>query len=209
MSEDRDRRDDRDGWDEETRPLGWDQPEVPRGWDAPDARPQSWDSPAASPRPAEPPPYPTQAMPSAPPPYPPPPYRSAPYPAPYQAPSYPPPAWGTAPPHAGGWVPYGAPVAEHPRSTLALVLGIIGLVAGLSTGVGFLLSPVAWAVGRSAVREIAASGGHYGGQGQARAGQVLGIIGTVLLAILVALLVLLVVFLVATHQAATPDYGNV
>lgn len=201
MSEDRDRRDDRDGWNEETRPLGWDQPEPPRGWDAPGTRPPSWDAPTGPSQPVEPPPYPTQAMPSAPPPYPPPPYQSAPYQAP-------PPGWGP-PPHAGGWVPYGVPVADHPRSTLALVLGIIGLVGGLTTGVGFLLSPVAWAVGRSALREIAASGGHYGGHGQARAGQVLGIVGTVLLAVLVVLVVLFVVFLVATFQAATPDYGNV
>jgi uncharacterized membrane protein YjgN (DUF898 family) len=79
---------------------------------------------------------------------------------------------------------------NHPRATLALVLGILGVV------LCNVLAPFAWAIGGTAVREIDASGGRYGGRGSAKAGQVLGIIGTVLLVIgvLVAVLALVGVF---------------
>ena len=64
---------------------------------------------------------------------------------------------------------------NHPRATTALVLGIVGIVCCS------ILAPFAWAIGKKAVNEIDASGGQYGGRGQAQAGYILGIIGTVLL----------------------------
>lgn len=80
-----------------------------------------------------------------------------------------------APPPAGYGYGYGYPTPDHPQSTTAMVLGIVGLV------VCQVLSPFAWVIGRRTLAEIDASGGRLGGRGQAQAGYVLGIIGTVLL----------------------------
>ncbi len=66
---------------------------------------------------------------------------------------------------------------DHPRATVSLVLGIVSLV------LCSILGPVAWVIGGRTVSEIDASGGQYGGRGQAMAGKVCGIIATVLLAL--------------------------
>lgn len=73
--------------------------------------------------------------------------------------------------------PPGYPVVrpDHPRATTAMVLGILGLVVCQAC------APFAWSIGGKAVKEIDASGGAYGGRGQAQAGYILGIIGTILL----------------------------
>lgn len=76
---------------------------------------------------------------------------------------------------------------DHPRATVALVLGIVSLV------LCSVLGPVAWVIGGGAVREIDASGGRLGGRGQAKAGQILGIIATVLLVIGILFFVVVVV----------------
>lgn len=78
------------------------------------------------------------------------------------------------PPQQGGGYQPPAP-QDHPRATTALILGILGVV------LCYILGPFAWKVGKQAVNEIDASGGQLGGRGQAQAGYVLGIIGTVLL----------------------------
>lgn len=101
---------------------------------------------------------------------------------------------------------YGPPVyapqpPQHPKATTALILGIVGLVGGMTCYLPVLLSPFAWAVGRRAVREIDASHGHLSGRGSAQAGAVLGIIGTILLGLM---LVGLVVLLVALGMSS-PD----
>lgn len=72
------------------------------------------------------------------------------------------------------------PVRDHPKAVTVLVLGI------LSFALCQLLGPVAWSMGNSVRREIAASGGQLGGQQLATVGWVLGIVSTVL--ILLALL---------------------
>jgi hypothetical protein len=78
--------------------------------------------------------------------------------------------------------PYYGAVPDHPRATTALVLGILGLVACS------VLAPFAWSTGKKAVDEIDAAGGRLGGRGQAQAGYIMGVIGTVLLGLgLVAL----------------------
>jgi hypothetical protein len=82
--------------------------------------------------------------------------------------------------------PY-APVPDHPRATTALVLGILALV------LCGLLGPFAWSIGKSTMNEIDASGGRWGGRGQAQAGYVMGIIGTVLLLLPLAFLAIFAV----------------
>jgi hypothetical protein len=96
----------------------------------------------------------------------------------------PPPGGGYgAPPPGGGYPPapggYGQPRQSHPRSTTALVLGIVGLLCCS------FAAPFAWVIGKKAVREIDAEPERYDGRGAAQAGYILGVIGTVLLAILV------------------------
>ena len=80
--------------------------------------------------------------------------------------------------------PYGgfvAPPPDHPQSTLSLVLGLVGVIgAFILCGVPLVVSPFAWAIGHSALKEIRASQGRLGGESHARTGMILGIIGTVL-----------------------------
>jgi hypothetical protein len=90
-----------------------------------------------------------------------------------------------------GWVR-----PRHRDAGTALALGLIGLLAALpSLGLSLVVSPFAWAKGHRTLREIRSSGGWLDGEGEARAGLVLGIIGTVLLVLLAVALVLLVLWL--------------
>jgi len=102
------------------------------------------------------------------------------------------PAWGAAYPAV-----YGAPLVgaqTHRGASNARTLGIVALVsAGVAlfccvTLPGVFCAPFAWAIGARARREIDANPGVYRNRGEAQAGVVMGIIGTVL-----GVLVLLVV----------------
>ena len=90
----------------------------------------------------------------------------------------PPPGYGPPPPGYG----YGAP--DHPKATTSLVLGILGVVLCQ------VISPFAWVTGKRTLNEIDASQGQWGGRGQAQAGYILGIVGTVLLGLGAAFLVI-------------------
>ena len=77
---------------------------------------------------------------------------------------------------------------DHPRATVALILGILGIVACS------IVAPFALVIGRRSVTEIDASGGRLGGRGMAQAGFILGVIGTVILALsLIGVVVLVIV----------------
>lgn len=80
----------------------------------------------------------------------------------------------TTPPPYGAQQPAGPP-PNHPRAVPALVLGILGLVL-----CGIFAAVPAYILGAKAEKEIAASGGAYGGAGLAKAGKILGLIGIVL-----------------------------
>lgn len=128
--------------------------------------------------------------------------------SPYGAPGTTP--YTTAGPY-GGPQPYAGPQPyvgfvnppDHPQATTSLILGGVGLFLGFSMGIGFFLSPFAWAIGRRAVREIDASQGRYGGRSQADAGRVMGIVGTVLLVLGIAALVILVASFVVVASGST------
>jgi len=83
-------------------------------------------------------------------------------PGPYGPPGGPAPAGYYAPP-------------RHPNANTALILGIVGLLLCQ------LVSPFAWVMGRKALTEIEAAPGQFSGAGEAKAGWVCGIIGTVFL----------------------------
>jgi hypothetical protein len=84
------------------------------------------------------------------------------------------------------------------------VVGIISPVLGICCAIFGLVGIVAIVLGRSAQKEIAASGGRLTGEGMAKAGFVLGIIGSV---IGVLMTILNVVLLVAGN--GTIDFNTV
>ncbi|WP_405178629.1 hypothetical protein OG225_32050 [Nocardia sp. NBC_01377] len=81
---------------------------------------------------------------------------------------------------------FGGP-PDHPQATTVLILGILSLVLCQLCG------PFAWVMGGKVLKEIDQSGGTIGGRGNAKAGYVCGIIGTVML---IAFLALLVVYII-------------
>ncbi|WP_151084448.1 DUF4190 domain-containing protein [Nocardioides cynanchi] len=94
--------------------------------------------------------------------------------------------------------PYPSVPPNHPQSTTALVLGILGLVLCGA------IAPFAWNIGSQAVREIDASGGAWGGRSEANAGRIMGIVGTVLLALgFLAFIAFVVVFVVLGATSMT------
>ena len=135
-------------------------------------------------------------MSDVPPPPPPPPWRGQPPPPSWGGqPPPPPPSWGgqPAPPVWGGQpgppVWGGQPdVALNPfdsRGTTTLVLGILGLV------VCQILAPIAWILANGVRRDAAAAG--WPEPGNARAGRILGIIGTALVALAVAFIAIVII----------------
>lgn len=138
----------------------------------------------AQPAPLPPPPPPSGApLPGA---YPPPPLPG--YPPQYGPPQtqpYPPQGYpappGFAPPPYMVPNPYGYP-RDHPQAGLALGLGLGGLIGGFFTlGLAFLISPFAWYIGHRARTGVKQNPGIYHAEGNATAGMVLGIVGSVLL----------------------------
>jgi hypothetical protein len=119
-------------------------------------------------------------------PYPP---QGQPYGAPYQP--YPPQGYGQ-PGQPNTYAP------DHPKATLVLILGILGLV------VCGVVAPFAWRMGKRTVDEIDASQGQLGGRGSAQAGYILGIIGTALLALgLLALAFVVVLTIIGAATSST------
>ena len=112
--------------------------------------------------------------------------------------------YGQTPPASGaqpgyGQAPYGAPAAYSAQvgtpdsgATTAMVLGIIGLAGGFFCGLPIVLSPFALFMGLSAKKRIDAAAGALTGRGNAQAGFILGIIGTVFLGLVVIGLLILI-----------------
>ncbi len=129
----------------------------------------------------------------------------------YGAPAYGAPAYGPVPPAPGQppvvpGTPYQfVPPPTHGRGLASMVLGIISLVLCFGYGVGLFGSPVAWWLGAKALKEIDAAPGQYSGRGFAQTGQILGIVGTVLLGLfLLAVLVILVIVVVVNADSSGP-----
>ena len=99
-------------------------------------------------------------------------------------------SYGTPPPTDG---PYGQqpqyggqPAPTHGSATTALVLGILSLVVCAPLGIP------AYIIGRRAEREVRESGGRLSGEGLAKAGWILGLIGMILMALGIVVLILVV-----------------
>lgn len=116
----------------------------------------------------------------------------------------PPPAYGSNPydvapyaPAYGTTAPYGVAAPQHPQATTAMIFGILGIVFGMSCGLGGLLGIPGIVLGRKARSEIDAEPGRYGGRSQAQAGIVTGVIGVVIAVVVTVIIVLAIVAAVA------------
>lgn len=132
---------------------------------------------------------------------------------PNRPPTGPTPGW-TPPPvgagqpgggHPGGYPQgYYPPRQRHPQATLALVLGILGIVA---CGV---VAPFAWWIGSKAQKEIDANPFAWDGRSEVQTGKILGIVGTVLLILTILFfLVYLIIFVVAIGASSSGTFSLV
>jgi len=89
--------------------------------------------------------------------------------------------------------------AEDSQATLALVLGILGII------VCGIMAPFAWSIGNTEVRAIDAGRRDPANRGTAQAGKVLGIVGTVLLGIgiVIGLIFLFIGLVVAVSSTSS------
>lgn len=104
--------------------------------------------------------------------------------------------------------PVHAPVRpKAPGATLGLVLGILAVGGTFVLVVPVFLAPLAWYHGAAAVRRVDREPTRWSGRGEARAGQVLGMIGSALMLMLLGILLLaaLGVTLVSGYDAG---YGT-
>jgi len=102
---------------------------------------------------------------------------------------------------------YGPP--KHPQATTSLILGIIALGGMMLCLLPILVAPVAWFMGAKSLNEIDANPQAYGGRGEANAGKILGIVGTVVLVLLVLAAVVLFGILALTSAAYISDEAGV
>lgn len=169
----------------------WPKPEQPHGQQP---APDPWGQPAPSPTapygqqppdPAGPSPYPPYGQP-----------QPGAQPVPYGQQPY-------------AQVPYGGAAApKHPSATTAMVLGIIALGGMFFCLLPIVVAPFAWITGGRAVKEIDANPGRYSGRGEAQAGRIMGIIGTVLLILGLLAIIAFVVFAVAVSDTSTITYDS-
>src|SRR4051794_13175323 len=96
---------------------------------------------------------------------------------------------------------------DNPKSTAALIVGIIAVAGTFMCVLPVLAAPVAWVLGVQARREIRNAPQHWGGEGKATAGMVLGIVGTVLLVLIVLVILLIVVVAVGDSGSYNSDTG--
>lgn len=92
--------------------------------------------------------------------------------------------------------PQGQPYQYPDRSTLILVLGILGIVLCQ------LCAPFAWIMGKNDLAKMAAGTMDPANQGITKGGMICGIIGTVLLAISLVLTILWILFAIVLVGAA-------
>ena len=110
-----------------------------------------------------------------------------------------------------------APTLSPPstgNATLALVLGIVGLVGGLGSCccclfvVLALCAPFGWYLGHKELRAIRNGRAPAAGQGAAQAGMICGIAGSALLALYVLVILLYVAFVGFAVALETLKHGG-
>lgn len=110
-------------------------------------------------------------------------------------------------PYPYGYAQQPVPLPAHPRATTALVLGIVGVAGFFVLLLPILVCPLAWYFGAVADREAERQPTRYRRAGEARAGMILGIVGTAILgAALLMLFVVGALMVIGTHYDA--GYGT-
>lgn len=88
-----------------------------------------------------------------------------------------------------------------------MILGIVGLAGAFVCVIPIVLAPFAWYLGAKARREIDAAPNQWDGRGEAQAGFITGIIGTVLL-VLGLIFAAFIAFVVIGVGVAASDSGT-
>jgi hypothetical protein len=124
--------------------------------------------------------------------------------------STPPPGYQPAP------APYGFPQPPpHPEANSAMVFGIVGLcLSVMCGGIGVFIAPFGWIKGKKVMAEIDANPAAYSGRGNAQAGFITGLIGTIfgalyLLAVIAYVVFIIVMLVVVAEVEPTTTYDSV
>lgn len=124
--------------------------------------------------------------------------------------STPPPGYQPAP------APYGFPQPPpHPEANSAMVFGIVGLcLSVMCGGIGVFIAPFGWIKGKRVMAEIDANPAAYSGRGNAQAGFITGLIGTIfgalyLLAMIAYVVFFIVMLFVVAEVEPTTTYDSV
>lgn len=96
---------------------------------------------------------------------------------------------------------------KAPGATLSMVLGVVAVAGTFVLVVPVFLAPLAWYHGTAAARRVEREPDRWAGGSEARSGQVLGIVGSVLMVVILGVLLLaaLGTQLVSGHDAG---YGT-
>ncbi len=87
------------------------------------------------------------------------------------------------------------------RGNLILTLGLVGLIGGFAFCLPFVVSPFAWIMGSSDLNAMRNGTMDPSGESLTRAGQVCGIIGTILTILYLALIVFIVLLVLQNPKA--------
>lgn len=118
--------------------------------------------------------------------------------SPYGAPPQPPPGYAVY-----GQPAYGPAAQTHGGATASMVVGIVGLASmffcyGL---VSIITGPIAFFMGRSAAKEIAASPQSWSNSGMAKAGWIMGLIQTMLSLLLLIAVAAFIIWAVSVDDS--------
>ncbi|MFD7076038.1 DUF4190 domain-containing protein [Nocardioides sp. NPDC059952] len=102
--------------------------------------------------------------------------------------------------------PYGFPQPPHPEANSAMIFGIVGLcLSVMCGGIGVFIAPFGWIKGKRVMAEIDANPAAYGGRGNAQAGFITGIIGTIFGALYLLFWVAYVIFIIVMLVVVSED----
>ncbi|NGN92741.1 DUF4190 domain-containing protein [Nocardioides sp. KC13] len=112
--------------------------------------------------------------------------------------------------------PYGIPQPPpHPEANSAMVLGIVGLcLSVMCGGIGVFVAPFGWAKGKRVMSEIDANPAAYSGRGNAQAGFITGLIGTIFGALymlfwIAYIIFIIVMIVVASNETDTTTFDSI
>lgn len=103
--------------------------------------------------------------------------------------------------------PYGFPQPPpHPEANSAMVLGIVGLcLSVMCGGIGVFVAPFGWAKGKRVMAEIDANPAAYSGRGNAQAGFITGLIGTIFGALYMLFWIAYIIFIIVMIVVASNE----